>query len=323
MRSLYDRVLQGLGTIRGVKAAGLSSSRGSAERLSIEGQPEPRPGEPHPEISAINGHYLEAMRIPLLQGRSISDADRPGSPPVVVISENVARHFWPNANPVGRHIRLNAQSDWLTVVGVSGNVIPDWFRDRPSAAAYISFAQFPSSRTRLFLRTQGDPMLAAQPARFAIRTVDKDLPIYEFNTMEQMMYEERGGVRAAAQTMTTYAIIALLLAVTGIYAVVSYFVAARTHDIGVHMALGARRSDVLKMMMGQSVRLAVTGLAFGIPLAILLARVMSSALYNVVKIDAITFAAFSGVLFLSALLASYLPTLRATRIDPMTALRDE
>lgn len=279
MRSLYDRVLQGLGTIRGVKAAGLSSSRGSAERLSIEGQPQPRPGEPHPEISAINGHYLEAMRIPLLQGRSISDADRPGSPPVVVISENVARHFWPNANPVGRHIRLNAQSDWLTVVGVSGNVIPDWFRDRPSAAAYISFAQFPSSRTRLFLRTQGDPMLAAQPARFAIRTVDKDLPIYEFNTMEQMMYEERGGVRAAAQTMTTYAIIALLLA--------------------------------------------VTGLVFGIPLAILLARVMSSALYNVVKIDAITFAAFSGVLFLSALLASYLPTLRATRIDPMTALRDE
>jgi putative ABC transport system permease protein len=123
--------------------------------------------------------------------------------------------------------------------------------------------------------------------------------------------------------MTTYAVIALLLAVSAIYAVISYFVAARTHDIGVRMALGASREDVLRMTMGQSFRLTATGLAFGIPLAILLARVMSSALYNVVNIDAATFAIFAGVLSLSALLASYLPSLRATHIDPMTALRDE
>jgi ABC-type antimicrobial peptide transport system permease subunit len=123
--------------------------------------------------------------------------------------------------------------------------------------------------------------------------------------------------------MTTYAVIALLLAVTGIYAVISYLVAARTHDIGVRMALGARRGDVLKMTMGEGVRLTATGLAFGIPLAILLARVMSSALYNTVNIDPVTFAVFAAVLFLSALLAGYLPSLRATRIDPMTALRDE
>ncbi|MGI8962649.1 MAG: FtsX-like permease family protein [Bryobacteraceae bacterium] len=272
---------------------------------------------------AINGHYLEALRIPLLQGRSISGADRPGSPPVVVISENGARNFWPNSNPIGHHIKLSAQSDWLTIVGVSGNVIEDWFKNQPSAAAYISYAQFPSVHVEIFLRTLDDPMLAAQPARFEIRAVDKDLPVYELKTMERSMYEERGGVRAAAQMMTVYAVIALLLAVTGIYAVISYFVAARTHDIGVHMALGASCSDVLKMTMGQSVRVAVTGLAFEIPLAILLARAMSSVLYNVVNIDPATFAIFAGVLFLWALLASYLPSLRATRIDPMTALRDE
>lgn len=323
IRSVYDRVLQRFAAIHGVTAVGLSSDEGSAEHLVIEGQPEPRPGEPHPEISAINDHYLEAMRIPLLQGRSISGADRLGSPPVVVISENVARHFWPNSNPIGRHIKLSAQSDWLTIVGISGNVTQDWFTNQPSAAAYICYAQFPGAHAKFFLRTEGDPMLAAQPARFEMRAVESDLPVYELETIEQSMYEERGGIRAAARMMTTYAVIALLLAVTGIYAVVSYFVAARTHDIGVHMALGARRGDVLKMTMGQSVRLTVTGLAFGIPLAILLARVMSSALYNVVNIDAATFAVFAGVLFLSALVASYLPSLRAIRIDPMTALRDE
>ena len=323
IRSFYDRAIQDLGTIHGVKAVALSSGGDSAERFAIEGRPQPKPGEPHPEVMAISARYFDAMRIPVIEGRAISDADRPGSRPVVVISENVARHYWPNSSPIGHKIRFDTQSDWLTIIGVTGNVIEDWFMNQPAPLAYISYSQFPASQTTFLLRTDRDPMQAAKPARLKIRGIDKELPVYEVKTMEQSTYDERGGVRAAAQTMSTYAVIALLLAVSGIYAMVSYVVAARTHDIGVRMALGASRSDVLRMTMGQSLRLTATGLAVGIPLALLLAHAMASALFNVVNIDAATFAAFAGVLFVSALLASYLPSRRATRIDPMTALREE
>jgi putative ABC transport system permease protein len=321
--SFYDQVLQGLATLHGVPAAGLSSSLGPAERLSIEGRAELRASDPRPDLKAISSRYLEAMRIPLLEGRSISARDRFDSPRVVVIGETVARTYWPHANPIGHRIRLNAQSAWLTVVGVSGDVIEDWFSGRPSPTAYLSYAQFPASSAALVLRTSGDPLQSASAARRQIGKVDRDLPVYDLQTMEQMIGESRSGVRAAANQMTLYAVIALLLAATGIYAVISYFVVARTHDIGVRMALGASRADVLKMTMRQTARLIATGLAIGIPLAVLLARLMSSALDNVVDLNPATFALFAGVLTVCALLAGYLPARRATRIDPITALRND
>ena len=323
MTFFYDRVLQRFQALRGATAASVSYYLGPAANLLIEGQPEPRPGEPRPGIRAVSAHYFDAMRIPLIQGRSISDSDRLESPRVVVITEDVARHYWPNADPIGRRIRLNSQSGWLTVVGVSGKVIENWFLNQPAPLAFVSYAQFPSSQATLRLRTAGDPMQLATPALRDLRRLDKAVPVYDVKSMEQAGYEERSGIRAAANTMTTYAVIALLLAVTGIYAVISYFVAARTHDIGVHMALGASRTDVLKMTMNQSIRFIAAGLAFGVPLALLLSQLMSHALFNVVHLDASTFAIFAAVLVASGLLASYLPSRRATRIDPMVALRNE
>jgi putative ABC transport system permease protein len=321
--ALYNRLLSSFERLHEVKAAGFYSPLGTAEHFYLEGLPEPRVGEPRPQLASINNRYLEALRIPILQGRSVSDRDRPESPRVVVISETIARHYWPKSSPIGRRIKFDANSDWLTIVGVSGDVIEDWFSGQPSPAAYIPYTQFPSESASFALRTAGDPLQAALAVRARIRSVDKNLAMYEVETKEQAIADERSGVGAAARAMSTFALIALLLAATGIYAVVSYFVAARTHDIGVHMALGASRADVLKMAMRQSLRLTVFGLAFGIPLAILLARVMSSALYEVVNLDPATFAIFAGVLALSALLASYLPSRRATRIDPMSALREE
>lgn len=322
IRSFYDRVLQNLGTIHEIKAAGISSDAGPAEQLSIEGQREPRPGEPRPNVSAISGHYLQTMRIPVLQGRSISDADRPESSRTVMVSEAIAHHYWPNSSPLGHRMKLNSKSEWLTVVGVCGDV-KDWFSGQPMPAAYISYAQFPAASASLVLRTGSDPLQVAAAARSRINVVDRDLPVYEVKTMEQAIAEETSGVRAAAHSMTTYAVIALLLAVTGVYAVFSYFVAARTHDIGIRMALGAGRSEVFAMIMRQTVRLILGGLAVGLPLAFLLARVMSSALYNVVDVDSRIFALFAAILGLSAVLASYLPSRRAMRIDPITALREE
>ena len=323
IRSFYDRVLEGLDTLRGVTAAGMSSRLDDAEQFGIEGRPAPRAGEPRPEVLSVSSQYLQAMRIPLLDGRFISGRDRPNSQPVVVISKSIARHYWHDSSPIGHRIKLDPHSDWLTVVGVCGDIVEDWFGGQPAPAAYVSYAQFPNPHAAFLLRTTGDPMQAAAGARRQFRSVDSDLPVYELKTMEQSIYEERSGVRAAARMMTSYAVIALLLAATGIYAVISYFVTAHTHDIGVRIALGATRAEILKIMMNQTIRLVAVGLAFGIPLAILLARVMSSALYGVVNLDPLIFAGFAAVLTFSALLASYLPSRRATRIDPIAALREE
>ncbi|HEY3938688.1 MAG TPA: ABC transporter permease [Bryobacteraceae bacterium] len=323
LTAFYDRVLQGFATIHGVQAAGLSSPLGEGDGLSIEGRPELRPGEPRPEINAISGRYLEAMRIPLLKGRSISAGDRADSPYVAVISATMARYYWPHANPLGRKIRLSAQSPWLTIVGVCGDVIEDWFSGLPSPAAYLSYAQFPNSSASLVLRTSGAPLQWAAPVRRQIGKVDKNLPVYELQTMQETIAQSRSGVQAAAHAMTTYAVIALLLAATGIYGVISYFVESRTHDIGVRMALGASRSQVVEMTLRQTARLVATGLVIGVPLAIVLTRIMSSALDNVLDLNPATFLLFAGVLTLCALLASYLPARRATRIDPVSALRND
>lgn len=322
MRGFYDRALAGLGTLSGVKAAGLESVRGPAEALFIEGRPEPRPGEPRPTVASVNGHFLQAMSIPVLEGRSIGENDRPGTQPVVVLSESIAQHYWPHANPIGRRVKLDARSGWLTVAGVCGDV-KDWFSGHQLPAAYVSYAQFPAPGAQFLVRTTGDPIAQAHAARSRINAVDPDLPVYEVKTMQQAIAEETSGVRAAARMMVIYAVIALLLAITGVYAVFSYFVAARTHDIGVRMALGAGRAEIFRMIMSQTARLVAAGLAVGIPLAWLLSHAMASALYNVIYINPGTFAAFSAVLAAAALLASYLPSRRAMRIDPMTALRDE
>jgi putative ABC transport system permease protein len=321
--SFYRRALQSFAPLPKVTASGLSSGLGPAEHFYIEGREEAHPGEPLPDLVAIGGEYLQAMRIPLVEGRSIGERDAAGAPRVAVISQSVARHYWPHAEPIGHRVKFSAASEWLTVVGVSGDVVDDWFRGDPAPQAYLSYQQFPSSHARFLLRTPGNPMEAAPDARRQLRDVDNSLPVYEVKTMEQAQFEQRAGVRMAATTMKTYALIALLLAVTGIYAVMAYYVAARTHDIGVRLALGATSADVLRMTMGQTARLTFTGLAIGVPLAVLLAKVMSSALYNVVNIEPATFAAFAIALTLAAAAASYVPARRATRIDPLSALRDE
>lgn len=323
MKSFYDRALERLRAVHPAKAAALFSYLGPADSLLIEGEPEPRPGEPRPGVRAISARYFDAMRIPLLEGRGVLDSDVADAPHVVVVSEDVARHYWPDADAVGHRLRLNAKSGWLTVVGVSGKVIENWFMNEATPLAYVPYAQFPSAQATLLVRTAGDPMQVANAVLRQLHRVDADVPVFEVKSMEQAMYEERGGVHAAASTMTGYAVIAFILAITGIYAVISYFVAARTHDIGVHMALGANRADVLKMTMRQSLLFTCLGLACGIPIAGLLARLMSHALFDVVQVDVSTFAIFGALMTSAGLLAAYLPGRRAARIDPMAALRNE
>ena len=323
MRLFYEHALARLRTLHAAKAVGLISSLGRAEEFQVEGLPEPRAGEPRPAVRAISAQYFDAMRIPLIEGRVVSQADGPDAPRVVVISEDLARHYWPNSNAIGRRLKLNAQSGSLTVVGVTGRVIENWFMNQATPTAYVPYSQFPSSQAMLLVRTGGDPMQVAVPALQQLHRVDADVPVFEVKSMEREMYEERGGVRAAASTMTDYAVIAFVLAITGIYAIISYFIAAGTHDIGVHMALGASRTDVLKMTLQQSLVYTGVGLACGIPLAALLSRLMSHALFDVVQVDPSTFAMVAALMIGAGLLAAYLPGRRAARIDPMAALRNE
>ena len=280
-----------------------------------------------PNVRAVTGRYFETAELPIRHGRGISDRDGTESPRVVVLSESVVRHYWPDyprgADPVGRRIKLgNSQSPWLTVVGVSGD-IKDWFFGEPLPTAYIPSVQAPQRAMMLLLRTAGDPLAVAPSARAAVRAVDRNPPVYDVKSMEQIAAVQISGVEAAAFTMEIYAAIALLLAVTGIYALTSYSVAQRTHEIGIRMALGAGRGDVLKMVLRQSFRTAGAGLAIGLPAAVILTRIMSSVLSNVVPMDLRTVAAFTVLLGGSALLAAYVPARRAARVDPMVALHHE
>jgi putative ABC transport system permease protein len=320
----YDRVLQELQVLPGARASAISSDGAVPEHLYIEGQPALRPGDPRPEVKPVSAGYLPSMRIPLREGRFVSEKDRPESRRVTVISASVARRYWPHSDPVGHRIKLgNSQAPWLTIVGVCGDVVDDWFTGKPSLTAYIPYTQAPNPSAMFLIRAAGDPIQLATAARADIRKIDKDLPVYDVKTMQQSLSEQTSGVRAAANTMSMYAIIAVLLAATGIFAVISYFVVQRTHDIGVRMALGADAGDVLRMTFRRTARLTITGLLIGIPAALALSKLMSSLLYNIVKLDWTTFGSCVAMLGAVALLASYIPARRATKIDPIIALRQE
>jgi putative ABC transport system permease protein len=323
MTAFYQRALGGVETVPEVKAGGAGEEVGMAEGLFIEGRDEPRPGEPRPSIHAVSEHYFEAMGLPILKGRAIARQDSADTTAVVVISEAIARHYWPNSDPIGRRIKLgNARSPWLTVAGVSGDV-KDWFTGGPRPAAYLPLPQAPQPSASILVRTSADPMRVVNAVRGKVRAVDGNLPVFGVKSMEQTISDQLGGVRAAAASMATYAVIALLLAVSGIYAVISYSVVQRTHEIGIRMVLGAGRSTVLRMTLGQALRVALIGLSIGIPVAWAMARLMASALYNVVVVSPATFVILALILAASAVLAGYLPARRAARVDPMLALRHE
>lgn len=321
--NFYDRLLRQFQSLPAAQVAAVRI-RGTDARLSIEGRPEARPGDPQPELEAVSPGLLSSMRIPLVEGRFLSDRDRPESAPVAVISQSVAHYYWPGSDPVGHRIKLgDYNSRWLTIVGVCGNVVDDWFGGRPSLTAYVPYTQHPDRNAEFLIRTFGNPAHIAGAARAAARQVDRDLPLYAVKTMENGLLEQTAGIRSAAQAMSTYAVVALLLAATGIFAIVSFFVAQRTRDIGVRMALGAQSSDVLKLTLAGTLRLTFQGLLMGALIAFGFMRFVSSMLYHVVQLDGTTFAACAVLLALAALLASYLPAYRATRIDPLIALRQE
>jgi putative ABC transport system permease protein len=265
------------------------------------------------------------MGIPLVRGRDFNDQDTLNTVLGVVISEKTAKYYWPNQDPIGKRLKLGATNDdvpWFTVVGVVKDIRQNDFIAEPKMQMYFSYKQVKDLvANALVVRTSVDPLSLAMPVRNAIWSVDKDQPVANINSMEIIVADAVARQRFSMLLLAIFAALALVLAAVGIYGVMSYTVAQQTRDIGIRIALGAKQRDVLKMTLNQGLKLVGLGLGIGLPAAFILTRVMSSLLFGISATDPITFLSISLVVLAVALLASYIPALRATKIDPMVALR--
>jgi len=299
------------------------SGSSSSRVVDIEGHPPADPKDPAElENRIITPAMFDVMRIPLTRGRGFTTGDRADSQPVAIISESAARKYWPNEDPIGRRFRVG-DGAWTTVVGLSGDIIHDWFIRRNVPTMYRPASQAPPDYFAVVVRTAGDPTSVAGAVRQALLRVDPNQPVFDMMTMRRQLHERTIGLQYLSAIMGTFAVLALILAAVGLYAVVAYFVAQRRHEIGLRMALGASAADVVRMTVRQAFTLTAIGTLIGLGLSVALARVMESGVLGIATADAGVFAGFAAILMGTALLAGYLPARRAASIDPMVALRAE
>jgi putative ABC transport system permease protein len=317
-----------LRTIRGVESAAASNvipstANNSGRSIEIEGRPNPDPANP-PSVDyrTVTPDLLTVLRVPVTKGRGFTDADREDTQLVAIVSESLARTHWPNTDPIGRRIRTGT-GPWLTVVGVCGDVIHDWFGRRNTPTIYRPFRQAPVGALALAVRTTGDPAALAVDVRAAIRAVDPAQPIFELRPMRETIRERTIGLRYIGAIMFVFGGLALVLAVVGVYGVMAHMVTQRTHEIGVRIALGATRRDVLTLAVGQTGRLTLIGVAVGVALSFALGRLIEAGLVGIASSDARVIAGVASVLIAAALAAGYIPARRAASIDPVVALRTE
>ncbi|HEX5581012.1 MAG TPA: ABC transporter permease [Gemmatimonadaceae bacterium] len=329
--AVYDELVERTRAIPGVSAVAVSDGlpMGAANYLSftIEGRtPPPDAFEDIQPFSVTPGHF-SVLRIPLRAGRVIEERDDAGTPAVAVVNEELVRRFFEGRDPIGRRITFgnpsNPETTWMTIVGVVGNVAQEGVTAAPYPQLYRALRQDPRRGVFVTMRTTGDPTAVASAARQALRAVDPELPLTDLMTMQERVSADLARPRVSVALLGIFAGIALLLAAIGIYGVISYAVAQRTREIGIRMALGASTSDVRKLVVRQGMAPALAGIALGIVGALAATRVMSSLLYGVSATDPVTFAGVPVLLAMIALAAAYLPARRATRVEPVNALRSE
>jgi putative ABC transport system permease protein len=329
--AFYTEVLRRVESLPGVKSAGVVNwiplvFQGDSVGISIEGQPNP-PGSQRPNAATriISPDYFSTMGIRLLQGRTFDNRDVATSIPVGIISETMARRFWPNQDPIGKRFTPGdpTQPDqWIQVIGVVNDIRQFQLTAEPRPQMYLTYEQVGFFAPRyLVVNTEVDPNSLAASIRQAVWEVDKDQPVSSIATMEEVLSDSIARQRFSMLLLAIFAGVALVLAAVGIYGVMSYSVAQRTHEIGIRMALGAQTGTVLKLAVGYGLKLVLAGIVIGLVAAFLLTRVMSTLLFGVTPTDPATFAVISLILIAVALLASYIPARRATKVDPVIALR--
>ena len=337
--AFLQSALEHLAAAPGVQSAAAGvplpfSGFGGSASFNIEGRVSP-PGDPgpHGDIRGVSPRYFETMGVRLLRGRVFTDQDRLGGQPVAIIDENLAREYWPNQDAVGQRIRNGTKDPWKTIVGIVAPVRHSQVVGEEASAIgtegagkgvyYFPLYQENSSAVFLIARGNGDASALAGAIRGAVHEVDPSQPVSDLKTMDQRITLSMGPRRSAVALLSVFAAMALTLAAVGLFGLIRFNVTQRTQEIGVRMALGASRRDVLRMVLGESLRLAVLGAVFGLIAAFALTRILASLLYGVSATDPLTFAGMSVLLTIVALLAAWAPAHRATRVDPLVALRYE
>jgi len=295
--------------------------------MYFEGRPEPGLNEvPLALRDAATPDYFRAIGIPLLRGRFFQDSDQKDGLRVAIIDEWTAKQYWPNEDPIGKRVKLGKKEPWLQIVGVVGNVkrpVLAFLGRGEIAQIYMPFAQYPRSSMSIVVRSAADPKRLTTAFQDVVRQVDIDQPLFQVATLEEAQGAGMAPQRLAALLLGAFAGAALLMALVGTYGVVAYGVAQRTREIGLRVALGAARPQILTLILKQAVILMLAGVGIGLLGALALTRVMSSLLYGVGATDPPTFIVVSLLLCGAVFLASYLPARSAAKVDPMVALRYE
>lgn len=329
--SFFSNLVQRVEAVPGVESAALVNylplgGSNSSDAFLIEGVAEPPPGQEFiGRYRVCSPNFFQTMNIPVVNGRGFTEHDNAGAPPVIMVNETLARRFWPDGDAVGKRMRFTGpldKSPWIQVVGIVKDVkhelnlpiTPDF---------YLPHAQDPWSSMVLVAKTKGDPAALTAPIREQVWSIDKDQPVFDIKTMEEVRSISVALYSASAGTIGIFAAVALILAAVGIYGVMSYAVTQRTHEIGIRMALGARASDVLRLVVKSGMSMAVIGIVAGLAGAWGVTRFMDSLLVGVSPTDALTLTLVSVGLLAVALFACYVPARRATKVDPLVALRYE
>jgi putative ABC transport system permease protein len=326
----HRQVVEQLRAVPGVQSAALirglplTGNSGSVRISLPEGETPPKGQEPQAQFNTATPDYFATMGIPLVQGRLFNDGDRLGTPDVIVVNQTAARRFWPGQDAIGKQIKYVGGDDRpATVVGVVGDAKHDWLSEEQRPQIYDCYSQDPGLFATVVVRTKVEPMSLARGVREAVWKVDKDQPVWKVRTVESLLAYNVADKRFLMLLMVVFAALALTITAIGLYGVMNYTVGRRTHEIGIRMALGARARDVLKLVVSQGMRLALAGVVVGLIASFALTRFIQSLLFGVSATDALTFTSVSALLCGVSLLACYIPARRATKVDPLVALRHE
>jgi putative ABC transport system permease protein len=336
VRAFYDQFLERLEALPAVRSAGLTISLPPnllqvTDNFMVEGQVlPPNQSAPVGPVLMVSDHLFEALGVPLVRGRFFNDRDEDGATPVVIVNETLARQYFAGVDPIGRHLKVGGperpiapNNPWMTVVGVVGDVKYSGLDTPPEPSYYMPYRQNAWRSQSVVVRASGDPRGLVNAVRRMVASLDRDVPVTRVRTMDELMTASVAPPRFRTTLVSSFALVGLLLAAVGIYGVMAYAVAERTHELGVRVALGADRASVLRLVLGEAGALAAIGIALGVAGAFAATRLIQNLLFGVTSTDAVTFIGISALLAVTALVASYVPARRAMRVDPMVALRYE